>query len=60
VSKSGTTTPGHNEQDERGAVLAAEYDERAREREGGGGAGRARRASKDFALGIIPRPRFLG
>ena len=41
-------------------MLAVEYDERAREREGGGGAGRARRASKDFALGIIPRPRFLG
>ena len=56
VGRSGTTTPGYDERDERGA---AEYDEREREREASAATGRARRASKDFTRGI-PRPRFLG
>ena len=56
VGRSGTTTPGYDERDERGA---AEYDEREREREAAATSGRARRASKDFTRGI-PRPRFLG
>jgi hypothetical protein len=56
VGRSGTTTPGYDERDERGG---AEYDEREREREAAAAVGRARRASKDFTRGI-PLPRFLG